>query len=59
MASPAQTKATVKYIKEKTKSYVIRCNLKTDRDIIEFLASKDNVAGYVKSLLREEARKSI
>lgn len=59
MGTPAQTKATVKYIKNNTKTYVVRCNVKTDSDIIEFLASKDNVAGYIKGLLREETRKNL
>ena len=59
MGTPAQTKATVKYIKNNTKPFVVRCNVRTDSDIIEFLAGKDNVAGYIKGLLREEARKNL
>ena len=59
MASVAQTKATVKYIKEHTKTYVFRCNLDGDADIIKFLAGKDNVSGYIKELLRREAKKDI
>ena len=59
MGTPAQTKATVKYIKNSTKTFVVRCNVRTDSDIIEFLAGKDNVAGYIKGLLREEARKNL
>lgn len=59
MGTAAQTKATVKYIKNNTKTFVVRCNIRTDADIIEFLGRKDNVAGYIKELLRREAQKNM
>lgn len=54
MGTSAQTRATVKYIKNNTKTFVVRCNIRKDADIIEFLGTKDNVAGYIKDLLRRE-----
>lgn len=56
MTTPAQAKATAKYIKEHTKTFVMRCNLRTDADIIEHLAAKDNVAGYLKALVRNDIK---
>lgn len=56
MTTPAQAKATAKYIKERTKTFVMRCNLRTDADIVEHLASKDNVAGYLKGLVRADMK---
>ncbi|MBE6468936.1 MAG: hypothetical protein E7001_03010 [Coriobacteriaceae bacterium] len=54
MATPAQTKATVKYIKDKTRTYVIRCHKVNDADIIGYLAEQPNVSGLIKSLIREK-----
>ena len=59
MASPAQTRATVKYIKEKTRRYVVQCNIKGDADIVGWLSAKPNVAGYIKGLIREDMQKNI
>lgn len=54
MTSPAQTKATVKYIKEHTRTFTFRCNKTTDADIIARLSAKDNVSGYLKELIRKD-----
>lgn len=59
MASPAQTKAVTKYLKEKQRQFVFRCHRENDADLIEFLESKGNVSGYLKSLVREEMRKNL
>ena len=59
MGTSAQTRATVKYIKNNTKTFVVRCNIRKDADIIEFLGTKDNVAGYLKDLLRRELQKDM
>lgn len=40
MGTTALTEATVKYIEENTKTSVVRYNVRTDSDIIEFLAGK-------------------
>ena len=53
-ATKAQLKATAKYQKANTKSYVIRLNLNTDADIIAKLESVDNKQGYIKSLVRSD-----
>lgn len=55
MSSPAQTKATVKYIKERTRTFTFRCNKATDADIIARLSAKGNVTGYLKELIRKDA----
>lgn len=59
MASPAQVRATSKYIKEHTRRYVIQCNNDKDSDIIEFLAKQPNVNGFIKGLIRERIREKV
>lgn len=59
MTSVAQTKATTKYIKEHTKTYVFRCNNESDADLISWLDSKSNRAGYIKDLIRQDMQKNI
>lgn len=56
MASPAQTKATAKYIRENVKRYVVLCNQKTEADMIAFLDAQPNKNAFVKSLIRERMR---
>lgn len=46
------------YAKENTKSYSFRFMLKTDSDVIEQLEKQDNKSGYVKTLIREDMKKS-
>ena len=50
----AQLKATAKYQKANTKSYVIRLNLNTDTDIIEKLEQVESKQGYIKQLIRAD-----
>lgn len=57
MASPAQTKATAKYIKENVKRYVVLCNVKTEADMIAYLDSQPNKNAFVKSLIRERMQR--
>lgn len=59
MATAAQTKAVVKYVKEHQRSFTFRCHKENDADLIAFLESKGNVSGYIKELLRREMRKEI
>lgn len=57
MASPAQIKANTKYVKNHTKRFTIQCHNEYDKDIIEWLATKDNYTKYIKSLIREDMQK--
>lgn len=59
MVSPAQSKATTKYIKTHLRQFVMRCNNERDADIIEYLESQESMNAELKRLVREEiARKS-
>ena len=57
MASEAQRKATAKYDKENTVQFRMKLNLKTDKDILDRLASVPNKQGYIKALIREDMAK--
>lgn len=59
MGTAAQTKATVKYIKDKQTTFVFRCHNEKDADMIAFLKSQPNVSGFLKSLVREKMLESI
>lgn len=50
----SQSRASAKYDKANTKGLYIKLNLKTDLDIIEYLRGKENVQGYIKSLIRSD-----
>lgn len=54
MTSKAQIKAIEKYNKEKTKTYLLRLNKETDKDIIEVLESVKSKQGYIKDLIRND-----
>lgn len=57
MATKAQIKASNKYDKEKTKSVLIKLNINTDKDIIEYLETvKPSKMGYIKNLIREDMK---
>ena len=52
--SEAALKAVAKYNKENTKTYCLRLNRKTDKDLIEFLDSlQDSKQGFIKRLIRK------
>lgn len=53
-ASEAQLRANAKYDKTNTKGLYIKLNLNNDSDIINYLDGKENVQGYIKSLIRED-----
>ena len=58
MSTPAQVKATVKYVKNNMRQFVVRCGNDKDADVIEYLEGCGNVTAEVKRLVREEiARK--
>lgn len=46
--------ASQKYDAENAKRIYLKLNKKTDADIIGFLASKKNVQGYIKALIRRD-----
>lgn len=59
MGTSAQTRATARHIKNNTKTFVVRCDIRKDANIIEFLGTKGNMAGYIKGLLRKELQKDM
>ena len=52
MASKAQIKAIDRYNKSKTKTYCLRLNRETDKDLINLLESFNNKQGFIKDLMR-------
>ena len=44
----------MQYNREHTKTFLLRFNLKTDKDILERLASVGNKQAYVKRLIRQD-----
>ncbi len=54
MITEAQKRATIKYEKENIKRIVLKLNIKTDNDIIQYLNTKDNINGYLKELVRND-----
>ena len=58
MNNNSRSKASSKYNREKTISFTIRLNKKTDADIITALESVTNRNALMKKLLRQEISKS-
>ena len=54
MATEAQKRAKAKYDRENTKQVMLKLNLKTDADILEYLEGVGNVQGLIKQLIRRE-----
>ena len=54
MATEARKRAVRKYDAKNTKQYHLKLNLKTDADVISFLAGIENVQGYIKELIRQD-----
>ena len=50
--TPAQIKSKNKYNKANTKTYCLRFNIHTDKDVIEILDSQKSKQGYIKELIR-------
>lgn len=57
MTENRKSKASAKYDAENAKRIYLKLNKKTDADIIDFLASKKNVQGYIKELIRKDIGK--
>lgn len=58
MASKAQIKANAKYDKAHTTNITLKLNLKTDKDILDRLASVPNRQGYIKQLIRDDMNRT-
>jgi len=54
MKTEAQKRAQSKYEKKAVKRVVMKLHHTNDLDIIEHLATKDNVNGYLKFLIRKD-----
>lgn len=54
----SKRRTNMKYDREHTKLVGMKLNLKTDSDILEHLAKKINVQGYLKELIREDIERS-
>lgn len=52
--SAAQRKAVQKYDAANTKQIKLKLNVKTDADILQHLATQENIQGYIKKLIRED-----
>lgn len=53
MATDAKRRANAKYQKEKTKTLAIRFTPQ-DMELLEFIKSHDNIAQYIKGLVRAD-----
>lgn len=51
--SEALKRAVAKYDRENTKQILLKLNINTDSDILEFLEGK-NKQGYIKELIRKD-----
>lgn len=54
----AQRRAIAKYKKKMQRNITLSLNRKTDADMIVFLENKENMVGYIKSLVRKEMDKA-
>ena len=57
-ALPSNKKAREKYNKNNIKNMTLSFMLKSDADILEFLETCDNKAGFVKEAIREKMQKN-
>ena len=56
MTENRKSLASAKYDADNAKRIYLKLNKKTDADIIGFLASKENVQGYIKELIRKDIK---
>jgi hypothetical protein len=54
----AQRRAIAKYKKKMQRNITLSLNRKTDADMITFLENKENMVGYIKSLVRKDMDKA-
>ena len=55
--SEAMLRSIADYDKKTRHGVYLKLNIKTDADIIEWLNSKENRQGYIKSLIRDDMRR--
>lgn len=55
--SEAHYRASKKYQREKTRRVTLELNVITDDDILTWMDSQENKAGYIKSLIRADMEK--
>lgn len=58
MATEAQKRASAKYDQANTVQLKVKLNKNTDKDIIQRLSEVDQKATYIKSLIRQDMKKS-
>ncbi len=54
----AQRRAIAKYKNKMQRNITLSLNRKTDADMIVFLENKENMVGYIKSLVRKDMDKA-
>lgn len=54
MATPAQTAAVAKYIKNHMRRFTIQFHKDKEADVIEHLESQENVTQYIKGLIQAD-----
>ena len=57
LITDAKRKTNMDYDRKNTKLIGMKLNRKTDADILEHLATKDNIQGYLKELIRNDMMK--
>ena len=50
----SKSESSTKYNKENTTTYLLRCNNKTDSEIINHLNAQENKNGYIKGLIMSD-----
>lgn len=58
MVTDAQKQASARYDAACTKQIKLKLNTKTDADILDLLNRKDNMQGYIKTLIREDIKRA-
>ncbi|MDO4377971.1 MAG: hypothetical protein Q4C64_02310 [Erysipelotrichia bacterium] len=54
--SEARNRANAKFNKLHTQTVTVRLHNENDKDIIEYLKTKENKQGYIKELIRQDMR---
>lgn len=54
----AHKRAVGKYFKKNIRQVVIKLNKATDKDLIDYIDSLDNIQGTIKNILRKEIKSS-
>lgn len=54
MATPAQTAAVAKYIKNHMRRFTIQFHKENEAEVIEHLEAQENVTQYIKALIKAD-----